>query len=209
MAMTGNQLKWWTALPLYCFLFACENNPRDIDALSRKVTEVETGKNIKGLFSQSGQRKAYLTAPVMKRVKADTLYADFPNSIHVDFFDAGNRLQNVVQAKFARYYETMGKVLLKDSVMVYNMTGDTLHCHTLWWDQAGELFYTDDSVTVNTLTQNIRGTGFSAKSDFSKYTILNTVGSVLMPGNSPDTVPATPVATPGRTDLKYRNNAPR
>jgi hypothetical protein len=80
----------------------------------------------------------------------------------------------------------LGKVLLKDSVVVYNMTGDTLHCKTLWWNQAGETFYTDDSVLVNTLTQHIRGTGFWAKSDFSKYTIRNTVGSVLMPGQTSD-----------------------
>jgi LPS export ABC transporter protein LptC len=164
----------------------CENNPQEIAALTKKVVEVEEGKNIKGIFSQSANLKAYLTAPLMLRVKADTMYVEFPASIRVEFYNETRQLQNVVHAKYARYLEGIGKVFLRDSVVVYNMTGDTLHCKTLWWNQMEEIFYTDDSVLVKTITQNIRGTGFWAKSDFSKYTITNTVGSVLMPGQMGD-----------------------
>jgi LPS export ABC transporter protein LptC len=164
----------------------CENNPQEIAALTKKVVEVEEGKNIKGIFSQSANLKAYLTAPLMLRVKADTMYVEFPASIRVEFYNETRQLQNVVHAKYARYLEGIGKVFLRDSVVVYNMSGDTLHCKTLWWNQMEEIFYTDDSVLVNTITQNIRGTGFWAKSDFSKYTITNTVGSVLMPGQMGD-----------------------
>lgn len=184
-------------------LTACENNPQEIDALSRKVVEVEEGKNIKAIFSQSGNRKAYLTAPTMSRVKADTLYVEFPNRIHVDFYSDQQQLQNVVKAKYARYFESLGKVFLRDSVVVYNLTGDTLHCRTLWWNQYEEIFYTDDTVVINTVTQKLRGTGFWAKSDFSKYTIRNTVGSVLLPGEMGDST-ATPTDSsnqPGKAVL--------
>lgn len=174
-------------------LAACENNPQDVNALTRKVVEMEEGINIKALFTQQGNRKAYLTAPLMYRIKADTQYVEFPNSIHVDFYDEQHQLQNVVTAKYARYFETMGKVFLSDSVVVYNITGDTLYCKTLWWNQQAESFYTVDSVVINTLTRQLQGTGFTAKSDFSKYSILNTVGTVLLPGDAPDSssVPAT------------------
>ena len=174
-------------------LAACENNPQEISALTRKVVEMEEGINIRALFTQEGNRKAYLTAPLMHRIKADTQYVEFPKSIHVDFYNEQHQLQNVVTANYARYFETMGKVFLRDSVVVYNLTGDTLHCKTLWWNQQEESFYTDDSVVINTITQQLRGTGFRAKSDFSKYTILNTVGSVLLPGDAPDSasMPAT------------------
>lgn len=159
----------------------CENDPKEVDALTRKVIEVEEGKDIKALFSQSANLKAYLQAPRMNRVKADTVYAEFPESLQVDFYDQDQKLQNVVKARYARYFESMGKVLLRDSVMVYNVNGDTLHCKTLWWNQGEEIFYTDDSVVINTPTQQLRGTGFWAKSDFSKYTIRNTVGTVVIP----------------------------
>ncbi len=173
---------------------ACENNVQEVTALTRKVQEVEEGKNIKAIFSRSANLAAYLTAPTMQRVKGDTQYVDFPNTIHVDFYNDLRVLQNVVTAKFARYYEGLNKVFLKDSVVVYNMVGDTLLCQTLWWNQTEELFYTDDSVYIRSLTRNLRGTGFRSKSDFSKYTIDNVVGPVLLPGETADSS-ATPVDT--------------
>lgn len=173
---------------------ACENNVQEVTALTRKVQEVEEGKNIKAIFSRSANLAAYLTAPTMQRVKGDTQYVDFPNTIHVDFYNELRVLQNVVTAKFARYYEGLNKVFLKDSVVVYNMVGDTLLCQTLWWNQTEELFYTDDSVYIRSLTRNLRGTGFRSKSDFSKYTIDNVVGPVLLPGETADSL-ATPVDT--------------
>lgn len=172
---------------MFCLLLAaCENNPAEVNALSRKVIEVEEGKNIKAIFSQSGNRKAYLTAPAMMRVKADTQYVEFPKTIFVEFYNEQQQLQNVVKAKYARYFELLGKVFLRDSVVVFNTSGDTLHCKTLWWNQNEENFYTDDTVVINTRTQQLQGTGFWAKSDFSKYTIRNTVGTVLLPGETAD-----------------------
>lgn len=189
MRLAFSWLMWVAALTA---LLACENNPQEIADLTKKVTEVEEGHDIVSVFSQSGNLKAYLTAPVMKRVKADTLFVEFPNSLHVDFYNEFRQLQNVVTAKYARYFESLGKVLLKDSVVVYNMTGDTLYCNTLWWDQAQEVFYTNDSVVVRTITQTIDGTSFWAKSDFSKWTINNPIGSILMPGEAADSAAAVP-----------------
>jgi hypothetical protein len=97
-----------------------------------------------------------------------------------------------VTAKYACYFQSLGKVLLKDSVVVYNMTGDTLYCKTLWWDQVQQEFYTADSVVVRTITQTIDGTSFWAKSDFSKWTINNPVGSILLPGEAAGSVPTAP-----------------
>ncbi|MCU0334600.1 MAG: LPS export ABC transporter periplasmic protein LptC [Chitinophagaceae bacterium] len=185
MRLATTNVLWAAALAA---MVSCENNPQELTDLTKKVTEVEEGHDIVSVFSQSGNLKAYLTAPLMKRVKADTLYVEFPNSLHVDFYNEYRQLQNVVTARYARYFESLGKVLLKDSVVVYNMIGDTLHCNTLWWDQGQEIFYTSDSVAVRTLTQTINGTAFWAKSDFSKWTINNTVGSILMPGEKVDSV---------------------
>lgn len=192
--MATSKAYWLIICSAIVIATACENNVQEVTALTRKVQEVEEGKNIKAIFSRSANLAAYLTAPTMQRVKGDTQYVDFPNTIHVDFYNDLRVLQNVVTAKFARYYEGLNKVFLKDSVVVYNMVGDTLLCQTLWWNQTEELFYTDDSVYIRSLTRNLRGTGFRSKSDFSKYTIDNVVGPVLLPGETADSL-ATPVDT--------------
>ncbi len=162
-------------------LWACENKPEEVEALSRKVIEVETGFDIEGIYSQTANLKAVLTAPEMRRVRADTLYVEFPQSIHVDFYNELGVKESVLQAKYAKYLETLGRIWLQDSVLVYNFKGDTLRCLNLWWIQQEERFYTEDSVWIRTPTQQIDGTGLTAKADFSQYTILHARGPVAVP----------------------------
>ena len=175
----GNILLVFTALVLG--LPSCENDPNEVAALNKKTVEVEEGHDIIGSFSQSAIQKAKLTAPLMYRVKADSPYTEFPKSIHVDFYKPDNSIESTVKARYAKYFETFGKVYLRDSVVVFNTTGDTLYCNDLWWDQSANIFYTDKSVVIHTSTQQLYGSGLWALANFSKYTIKNTTGSVAIP----------------------------
>ena len=166
---------------LFLGLPACENDPNEIAALNKKTVEVEEGRDIIGNFSQSAVQKAQLTAPLMYRVKADSPYTEFPKSIHVNFYKPDNSIESTVKARYAKYYETLGKVYLRDSVVVFNTTGDTLYCNDLWWDQAANIFYTDKDVVIHTSTQQLSGSGLWALANFTKYTIKNTTGIVAIP----------------------------
>ncbi|HMP92071.1 MAG TPA: LPS export ABC transporter periplasmic protein LptC, partial [Phnomibacter sp.] len=151
-----------------------------------------------------------LTAPHLLRARADTPYAEFPEGVHVDFYRNDGSLENVVIAKYAKHFETLGKVYLQDSVLVYTTLGDTLRTHSLWWDQNQEIYYTNDSVRINTLTQQLVGTGFWAKTNLSKYTITNTKGKVALPEQL-DMAPApvtTPLAQPGTAPVPPPANQP-
>ncbi len=165
-------------LVLICF--GCENDPADVEALIKETREVEEAKNIKATFSQSGKLKAILEAPIMYRVKADTIYTEFPESIHVAFYNEAGAIDNIVQAKYAKYYEMLHKVYMRDSVVVYNTT-DTLYAMDMWWDQNQEIFYSTNPVRVRTISQKLNGTGIRAKSDFTKYSIENPVGPIAIP----------------------------
>lgn len=162
-------------------LAACENDPKEVADLTRKTLEVEEAHNIVGTYSQSAIQKAILSAPLMYRVKADTPYAEFPKSILVNFYKDNRQIESVVRSKYAKYLENQGKIFLRDSVVVYNTTGDTLYCDDLWWDQTAGIFYTDKAVKIRTRTQQLNGTGLWALSNFSKYTIRNTTGIVAIP----------------------------
>lgn len=162
-------------------LSSCENDMAEIDALTKPALEIEEGGNITGTLSQSGLIKAILKAPVMLRVKGDTLYTEFPESIHVDFYNEQGVLESTVQARYARYFELLRKVYLRDSVVVYNTAGDTLYAEDLWWDQNREIFYSDRNVRVVQPTQHLTGTGITATADFSKQTIRDPRGPVALP----------------------------
>lgn len=131
-------------LILVPFLFSsCENDPGDIELWTKKTDLVEEAKTIESYLSQAGKMKAKLTAPLMYRYQRDTVYTEFPNTLHVDFYDDSVKVESWLTAKYGIYYDNLNKVFLRDSVTVINLEGDTLRCPELWWDQNQQKFYTD------------------------------------------------------------------
>lgn len=144
------------ALLLGCFfvLTACENDQQEVDRLfSRKVT-LEEATHLETYMSEKGVVKAKLTAPYMLRRTADSAYMEFPKTLHVDFFDSTSRIESILDARYAKYFEFERKVLLRDSVVVISMTnGDTLRTSELWWDQNKQEFYTTAPARIHQRTQ--------------------------------------------------------
>jgi len=165
-----------------CFVCGCENDQKDIDNWTKKVVEVEEAKNINTLFSQEGIMKAKLTAPLMLRVLTDTLYVEFPNSLHVDFYNDSIQIESWLDCKYGKYFESMEKVYLRDSVIVINIKGDTLRAPDLWWDQKARIFYTDKLAEYHTKDKHIfGGKGLEATQDMSTVTFKEPVGKVSVP----------------------------
>ena len=163
------------------FLWACENDMKDIKALTDKRTSVEEGIDIESYLSQEAKVKARLTAPLMKRFQTDSPYVEFPRTLHVDFYDDSLKVESQLNAHYGRYKESEHKVFLKDSVMMFNTKKDTMWCRELWWDQQMQQFYTDKPVRVRQPDKMLYGTGFVAAQNFSWYTLKNVTGIVQIP----------------------------
>jgi LPS export ABC transporter protein LptC len=129
--------------------------------------------------------KGKLTAPYMLRFqRVDSPYAEFPRTLHVDFYNDTMRIESQLDAHYGKYLQNQDKVFLRDSVVVKNiLKGDTVHCKTLWWDQHTERFTTDDSVRIYTPDKILYGTGMEADQNFRWYTIKKMTGIVLTKGN--------------------------
>jgi len=157
----------------------CENDPDVIKALTDKRVEVEEGRNIESFLSQSGIMKAKLTAPLMLRVLADTVYVEFPNTLHVDFYNDSLQIETWLDSKYGKYFERQDKVYLRDSVVVITVQGDTLKAPDLWWDQRLKMFYTDKYARYHTRDRIIHGgRGMTATQDLSTVTFEQPTGHV-------------------------------
>ncbi len=183
--MQLSQFSFFGLCLTFCgLILACENDPTEVESYTKPSRDIEEAKNIKAIYSQSGNLSAILEAPVMYRVKDDTIYTEFPESLKVTFYkDSSATVESIIQGNYAKYYELLRKIYIKDSVIVYNVNGDTLYAQDLWWDQNQEIFYSLNPVRVRTLTQKLDGTGIQAKQDFSKYTIVNPRGPVALPSD--------------------------
>ncbi len=165
------------------FVFSCENDMRKVQQLGKKTIGIEEAKDIESYLSQSGKVKAKLLAPLMLRYQRDTPKVEFPKSLFVIFFDDSLKVESQLSAKYGHYFENENKVFLRDSVVVFNVRGDTLFCKELYWDQQKSIFYTDKNVILHQQNQKIYGTGMVADQSFKFFTIKNPHNSYI---NIPD-----------------------
>jgi LPS export ABC transporter protein LptC len=166
-----------------CFFFlACENDQKAIDDVTKPRKMTEEAKNIETFLSQGGSLRAKLWAPYMIRYTTDTMYVEFPKSLHVNFFDSIGRVDSHLDALYGKYFESLNKVYLRDSVLVYNMQGDTLKSPDLWWDQNTQMLYTDKKVWVRRQGTILTGeNGMESRQDLSNIHIKQVSGPIDLP----------------------------
>ena len=161
----------YSALLILLLFSSCENDPKEIENWTKKAELREEAKTIESCLSQSGVMKAKLTAPLMYRYQRDTVFTEFPNTLHVDFYDDSVRVESRLTAKYGIYYDNLNKVFLRDSVMVINKDGDTLRTPELWWDQNQQKFYTDKPSRIDGKDKHIYcRDGIDAPQDMKSFT---------------------------------------
>ncbi len=151
---------------LCLILSSCENDPKVIEELTKKVELKEEARTIESFLSQAGKIKAKLTSPLMYRYQKDTVMTEFPNTLNVEFYGDSLKTESWLFAKYGIYYDNLNKVFLRDSVIVINIEGDTLRTPELWWDQSSGKFYTDKPARLDGKDKHITGNqGLEATQD--------------------------------------------
>ena len=162
---------------------SCENSNIDLKNIATKSLEIEEAKNVDINYTLGGKAKAKLLSPLMLRVQDTVPYVEFPNKLHVDFYNDTTGVDSRLDAHYGKYFETQSRVFLKDSVKITNTRGDTLYCNELWWDRSktGNEFYTDKPVRIRTKTQIIDGVGMESAQNFKHWLIIHPVGFLNVP----------------------------
>ena len=161
----------YSTLLVLLFFSSCENDPKEIENWTKRTELREEAKTIESYLSQSGVMKAKLIAPLMYRYQRDTVFTEFPNTLHVDFYDDSVRIESWLTAKYGIYYDNLNKVFLRDSVVVINKDGDTLRTPELWWDQNMQKFYTDKPSRIDGKDKHIYcRDGIDAPQDMKVFT---------------------------------------
>ncbi len=167
------------------FIFtSCQEE--EFSSYNSKNLGIEEIKNADINYTLGGNAKAKLRSPLMLRVQDVNPYVEFPQKLHVDFFNVKGEVESRLDALYGKYFELESKVFLRDSVRVINILGDTLYCNELWWDRnrKGSEFYTDKPVRIRRKMEIINGTGMEAAQDFKNWVILNPSQGVMRIPNS-------------------------
>ena len=171
-----NKTRLAVALVSSCFfMFACENNVNEVQALSARIGGIDVGKDVSIYISTDGKMNAKLMAPLMKKYLLDSgRMVEFPQTLKVDFYKDSLHIESKLSADYANYKENENKIFLKDNVVVYNVLGDTLWCKEMIWDQNTNKFTTDKEVIVkqHNPIAKIYGKGFEANQNLTDIHIL-------------------------------------
>ncbi len=161
---------------------SCRNEMEDIHALVTKtVMQEDVAHDVTILYSEDGQVKARLySIEFIRNEMSRPPYTDMKKGLKVEFFNDSMLIESTLTARYARYYEQQGNVLIRDSVVVINKKGDMLKTEELIWNQDIQKFYTEKPVAITTATQTMWGDGLEANQDFSWYQIRNLRGVMMV-----------------------------
>lgn len=178
-----SQITQTVTLPgiLFLVLFAaCKNDPKEIDALVTKGAQQEDkAEEVTILYSDNGHMKMRLFAKeFVKNDVAKPPYTDMRKGIRVEFYDDSMNVESTLTARYARYYEKQGNILIRDSIVIVNKKGEKLNTEELVWNQSAKKLFTEKFVKIITASQVMYGDGLEANEDFTWYRILNPKGIV-------------------------------
>ncbi len=161
-------------------LAGCRNDLKEVDKLTaRRLPEEDHAKGVTIIYSTNGKVSSRLMAPDFVRAeKARPPYTDAKKGVTIEVYDSTLAVQTTVTAKYARWYEQQGNVLLRDSVRISTIKGERLETEELVWNESTKKFFTEKPVRIITPTQDLRGNGMEANQDFTEYTIGGLQGRV-------------------------------
>ena len=131
------------------------------------------------LISDSARLQIRLTAPLEQLFEnSDRLW---PKGLNITFYNKpGTEVINTLQARWGRYDANRQLYIMRGDVRVNNVPQQQkLFTEEAFYNRAKQKIYTQKSmyVRVQTPTDTLRGHGLTANQDFSRYTILEPIGT--------------------------------
>jgi len=126
-------------------------------------------------FSDSARIRAILWAGHIA-VYGNQRFTLLSDSIHVDFFDDGQRHTSSLTARRGKINDVTRDFEAYENVIVVSDNGNTLKTERLFWTNATRKIHTDAFVDIAGPRERIRGLGMESDQDLKHYTILRVTG---------------------------------
>jgi LPS export ABC transporter protein LptC len=181
-------MKFCSTTPcLFCRIFvffllftSCKNDLKQAAKLIDPSTlNSERADEVTIIYSKNGHTSAKLFTPKFNHIQnVAPTYVEMNKGLRVQFYDDSMHVQSTLTAKYGKYFEKEGNVLVRDSVVIYNAKNEQLDTQELIWNEKLQQFYTEKFVKISTPTQIIYGDGLISNQSFSEYKITNVKGII-------------------------------
>lgn len=169
----------WALLVCTCLLSGCENDLEKVKLYGKgKELPIESGRNIKILYSDSARVQVEVNAPVLDRYDTENPYVEMPQGLRAFFYNDRMEVKSRLTADYGIRHERQQRMEARKNVVVVNEKGEQLNTEHLIWDEKQEKLRSDQFVKITTKDEIIFGNGFEANQDFSKYRIFKIKGTI-------------------------------
>lgn len=140
---------------------------------------VEVGREVEILYSDSAVVRVRVTGPLLYNHSGrEKPRQEFPEGIKMDFLLPDLSVRSVLTAKTATRFQSEGRIIARDSVVLSTVKQEKLETEELIWDEKTAKIHTDKFVKVTQPGEIIYGFGLEAEQDFSYWKILVPKGRI-------------------------------
>ncbi len=168
----------WIALALG--IFSCRQQVQEeLPEILLENSDIELLEGVEIIYSDSAEVKVRVTGPVMYYHTApNDPRQEFPNGVEVEFLGRRGEVVSTLTAKYAIRKESMGIIIVRDSVVWQSTQKERLTTSELTWDERRQKVFTDHFVVITRPEEILYGRGFEADQDFSNITLKAVEGRV-------------------------------
>lgn len=169
--------RWLLFLGTIFFLSCAEKIDQENVYVAPYTGPMMTANNIKTIYSDSGETKLILEAPVQLQLQNND--REFPEGVYVEFFDEMKDPKAILTSNYAIFYKEKNLYKISGKVIIDNKRdGKKMSTEELFWSPETKKIYTDKFLIIETANEVIKGEGMDATQDFSSYTIRKPIGIV-------------------------------
>lgn len=167
---------------IYLSFTGCTNDIDEVNEVSETTDTFpsESAFNVVMNYSEKGFIQFTLEAEQLDRYNLTSPYIEFPNGLHVMFYDSIGGIKSEMFANYAISYEGKKLMEARDDVIVINHEqSQTLNTEHLIWDQKKHIIFSEVFVKITTEEHVIFGEdGFESDEEFNKWTIRTISGKL-------------------------------
>lgn len=140
----------------------------------------ETATDVELIYSDSGRVMIKLISPLLNRYINEDPYIEFPDGLHLFFYDTAMNVESELTANYGINWENKKMMEVKDDVVISNHDkNEVLNSEHVIWDQNKKKIYSDVFVKRTTPDGVIYGEGFDADESLSTWKLRKPRGEFL------------------------------
>ena len=170
-------------------MFSCVNEMEVVNKFIDTETEPDMiVENVEVLYSDSARLQMKMITPLVKQFNSVKEQRDeFPEGIHVWFYEKTGELKGEVTANWAKHDKVTDLWEAQSNVVLTNAAGQKLETEQLFWDTQKAIVYSEKYTKITTEDGTIAtGTTFTSKQDFLEWKLSRGRATIIMKDDEED-----------------------